>query len=248
VSQRFDLGVHFSLRGEHDRALRAFEEVVKDEPMNPRAWSHLGMSLAHLGRGPEAEAALARALSIVPANGEAWFHLGVARGLRGEWGEASSAFRRAVAYLPEDLVAWHRLGVALAECGEEDAASAAFERALVLSRETGIATMESGALSRPDTHLAEGPEPEGRREARSWIDLAMSLLSLGEEEEAIAAYERALSLDPESAHRSLFRPMLRLVTVAAGQPVDDEPMGPTSPIPRPTRRATPDAPPRPEFG
>ncbi|MCI4367684.1 MAG: tetratricopeptide repeat protein, partial [Thermoplasmata archaeon] len=172
----------------------------------------------------------------------------IARGLRGEWGEAASAFRRAVAYLPEDLVAWHRLGVAFSECGEEDSASAAFERALVLSRETGIASMESGVVSEPDPHLSEVPEPEGRREARSWIDLAMSLLSLGEEEEAIAAYERALSLDAESAHRSLFRPMLRLVTVASGQPVDDEPMGPTSPLPRPTRRAAPLPPPRPDVG
>jgi Flp pilus assembly protein TadD len=244
VSQRFDLGVHFSLQGEYDRAVRAFEEVVKDEPMNPRAWSYLGMALAHLGRGGDAEAALSRALALVPANGEAWFHLGIARGLRGEWGEAASAFRRAVAFLPEDLVAWHRLGVALAECGEEDGSSAAFERALVLSRETGIATMESGVVSTPDPHLTEVPEPEGRREARSWIDLAMSLLSLGEEEEAIAAYERALSLDADSAHRSLFRPMLRLVTVASGQPVDDEPMGPAYPLPRPTRRPMPPPAPR----
>ncbi|MCI4367685.1 MAG: tetratricopeptide repeat protein, partial [Thermoplasmata archaeon] len=74
MSQRFDLGVHFTLRGEHDRAVRAFEEVVKDEPFNPRAWSYLGMALAHLGRGAEAEASLSRALSLVPANGEAWFH------------------------------------------------------------------------------------------------------------------------------------------------------------------------------
>jgi Flp pilus assembly protein TadD len=247
VSQRFDLGVHFSLRGEYDRAIRAFEEVLRDEPLNARAWSYLGMAMAHQGRGADAEAALSKALSLVPANGEAWFHLGVARGLRGEWGEAAVAFRRAVAYLPEDLVAWHRLGVALSECGESDSASAAFERALVLSRETGIATMESGGLSHSDAHVTEVPEPEGRREARSWIDLAMSLLSLGEEEEAVSAYERALSLDPDTAHRSLFRPMLRLVTVASGQPVDDEPMGPASPLPRPTRRAAPPGSPRPEL-
>jgi hypothetical protein len=76
----------------------------------------------------------------------------------------------------------------------------------------------------------------------------MSLLSLGEEEEAVAAYERALSLDADTAHRSLFRPMLRLVTVAAGHPVDDEPMGPLSPLPRPTRRAGPGGPQRPDVG
>ena len=235
VSQRFDLGVHYTLQGEYDRAIRAFEEVLREEPMNGRAWSYLGMAYAHLGRGPEAEGALSKSLALAPVNGEAWFHLGVSRGLRGEWREAASAFRRAVAQLPEDLVAWHRLGVALSECGEEEAASAAFERALVLSRETGISDSEGAPVGGPDIHLTEAAEPEGQREARSWIDLALSLLSLGEEEEAVAAYERALSLDPQRAHASLFRPMLQLLTVAAGNPIEDEPLGPSSPIPMPDR-------------
>ena len=247
MSQRFDLGVHFTLSGEHDRAARAFEEVLRDEPMNGRAWAYLGIAYAHLGRGPDAEAALSRSLGLIPSNGEAWFHLGVSRGLRGEWDEAASAFRRAVAYLPDDLVAWHRLGVALSESGDEESAAAAFERALVLSRETGGLTPESPVPQRPDAHLKEVQEPEGPREARSWLDLALSLLSLGEEEEAMAAYERALALDPPGAHRSLFRPMLQLLTAAAGAPVDEEPMGPVSPIPRPRPGPAGLSAPRPEL-
>lgn len=247
MGQRFDLGVHFTLRGEYDRAARCFEDVLREEPANGRAWAYLGIAYAHLGRGADAEQALARSLSLIPSNGEAWFHLGVSRGLRGEWGEAATAFRRAVAYLPEDLVAWHRLGVALSESGDEDAASVAFERALVLSRETGAGNLEEPVPERPDPHLTEVAEPEGPREARSWLDLALSLLSLGEEEEAIAAYERALSLDPERARRSLFRPMLGLLTVAAGRPIDDEPMGPASPLPRPRPGPSMGPAPRPEL-
>ena len=234
MGQRFDLGVHFTLAGEYDRAVRSYETVVRDEPLNGRAWAYLGMAYAHMGRGPEAEAALSRSLAIAPVNGEAWFHLGVSRGLRGEWSEAAVAFRRAVAQLPDDLVAWPRLGVALSECGEEEAASTAFERALVLSRETGIDVIREPGLEDGDAHLEEPTEPEGRRESRSWVDLALSLLSLGEEEEAIAAYERALTLDPETAHRSLFRPMLQLVSAASGRPIEDEPLGPYRPLPRPS--------------
>jgi len=241
VSQRFDIGVHYFLRGEYDRAARAFQDVLLDEPMSARAWSYRGISLAHLGRGPEAEQALSRAIELGPQNGEAWFHLGVARSLRSEWPEAVSAYRHAVAYLPEDLVAWHRLGVALAETGDESGASAAFERALVLSRETGTAPLEEPAPGpRVDAHLAEAGEREGGRESQSWIDLALSLLSLGEEEEALAAYDRAFTLDPNRARRSLFGPMLRLLTAAAGKPLGEEgadsgPLGPPSPVRRPTR-------------
>jgi tetratricopeptide (TPR) repeat protein len=253
VSQRFDIGVHYFLKGEYDRAARAFQDVLLDEPLNARAWSYRGISLAHLGRSAEAEQALSRSIELGPQDGEAWFHLGVARSLRAEWPEAVSAYRHAVAYLPDDLVAWHRLGVALAESGDETAASAAFERALVLSRETGTPPLEEPMPGpKADPHLTEAGEREGGREAQSWIDLALSLLSLGEEEEALAAYDRAFTLDPNRARRSLFAPMLRLLTAAAGKPLDDEPpdsgpVGPVRPIRRPTPMAGPSESGRPEI-
>jgi tetratricopeptide (TPR) repeat protein len=240
VSQRFDIGVHYFLKGEYERAARAFQDVLLDEPLNGRAWSYRGIALAHLGHGAEAEQALSRAIELGPQNGEAWFHLGVARSLRSEWPEAVSAYRHAVAYLPEDLVAWHRLGVALAESGDEISATAAFERALVLSRETGQAPLEEPLPGpRLDPHLSEVGEKEGIREAQSWIDLALSLLSLGEEEEALAAYDRAFTLDPNRARRSLFQPMLRLLTAASGQPLEDEPVDEAPMGPQPPRRPAP---------
>ncbi|MFI5413808.1 MAG: tetratricopeptide repeat protein, partial [Candidatus Lutacidiplasmatales archaeon] len=165
--------------------------------------------------------------------GEAWFHLGVARSLREEWGEAASAYRRAVALAPDDMVAWHRLGVALAESGEEPSASAAFERALVLSR--SLPTDETPELPRPtfDDHVEEGGAREGAREAKSWLDLALSLLSLGDEDAAVAAYERAYTLDSTRAQNSLFRPMLRLLTAVEGGPDPGEEEYPIPPRPRP---------------
>jgi len=238
LSQRFDLGVHYLLRGEYENAVRAFRDVVREEPTDAGAWSYYGLCLAHLGRAAEAESALARAIQLSPANGEAWFHLGVARSLREEWGEAASAYRRAVALSPEDLVAWHRLGVAFAESGDEPAASVAFERALVLSR----ALPSDGPEAEPrghgpvDDHVEEVGAREGGREAKSWIDLALSLLSLGDEEAAVAAYERAYTLDPNWAQASLFRPMLRLVTAVSGGPEPPSDGDPAPIVPRPRPR------------
>jgi tetratricopeptide (TPR) repeat protein len=233
--------MHYFLQEDWRQAVRAFREALWEQPREARAWSYLGMSLAHLGQGGEAEAALSRALALAPGDGEAWFHLGVARSLRGEWNPAVSAYRRAVAYLPGDLVAWHRLGVALAECGDKDAATAAFERALVLSRETGAPL--PGELPRTGAsehdHLAEAGVREDAREVESWLSLSLALLSLGDEEEAMAAYERAYTIDPERARRSLFRPMLQLLTLAQGEPVEDEA---DRPAPAPSDRR-----PRPEL-
>ena len=236
MNQRADLGVHYLLRGEYDRAVRAFLDVIRENPNDASAWSYYGISLAHIGRAAEAEAALARAIQLSPGNGEAWFHLGVARSLREEWSDAASAYRRAVALAPDDMVAWHRLGVALAESGEESGASAAFERALVLSR--AVPTDEDEPAARPkfDDHVDESGAREGSREAKSWLDLSLSLLSLGDEDAAVAAYERAYTLDPTRAQNSLFRPMLRLLTAVNGGP---EPTPEEYPMPlRPRPRAS----------
>lgn len=211
-----DLGIAQYLRHRYEEAASAFRELLRGDPSNAAAWSFYGMSLAHLGRAADAEAALSKAVELAPQNAEAWFHLGVARGLREEWTDAASAYRRAVAIAPTDVVAWHRLGVASAEAGDESAASAAFERALVLSRELPTPEVAPARpASRLDDHVEEPGAREGGREAKSWLDLALSLLSLGDQEEAIAAYERAYTLDPARARASLFRPMLRLVTTVA---------------------------------
>ncbi|MGA9840107.1 MAG: tetratricopeptide repeat protein [Thermoplasmata archaeon] len=232
MSQRFDLGVHHFLRREYELAQRAFRDLVREDPNDASAWSYYGICLAHLGQAAEAEGALSRAVALAPTNGEAWFHLGVARSVREEWGTAALAYRRSVALAPEDLVAWHRLGVALAESGDETGASAAFERALVLSRDTP--STEAGARgpshAGADDHLEETGEREGIREAKSWLELALSLLSLGEEEEAVAAYDRAYTLDPERASRSLFRPMLKLLTAVEGAAAP-EPRGESAELP-----------------
>jgi tetratricopeptide (TPR) repeat protein len=233
--------VHYFLRREYAEAARAFRDAIREEPPNAAAWSYYGIALAHLGQASEAEAALSRAIALAPQDPDAWFHLGVARSLREEWGEAATAYRRAVALAPTDMVAWHRLGVALAESGDEAAAEAAFERALVISEEVPTPEGPEPAVPRvrSDDHVEERGEREGAREAKSWLDLALSLLSLGDEEEALAAYERAYTLDPERARHSLFGPMLRLVTTLQGAPEPYEPLSPSEP-PRPdTERPRP---------
>ncbi len=248
MSQQYRLGVqHLRLR-EYGRAASAFGEVVRESPHDPQAWSNYGLALTHLGRAAEAELALAKAVALAPRNGEAWFHLGVARALRDEWGDAATAYRHAVALEPDDMVAWHRLGVALAEAGDEPAAAAAFERALVLSRHVPSASGgRLTAVSRADDHSEEGGEREGAREAKSWLDLALSLLSLGDQDEAVAAYERAFTLDPERAARSLFRPMLRLLTAVGEETTASPPNGSVPPAgPLPPEAVRP--PQRPEVG
>jgi len=245
VSERFDSGVQHFGRREFDLAEQEFRDEVREHPDHSGAWSYYGICLAHLGQAREAEGALSRAIALDPQNAEAWFHLGVARSLREEWSAAALAYRRAVALAPGDMVAWHRLGVALAESGDETGAAAAFERALVLSRAepSQDAALRAGGRALGEDHVDESAQREGGHEAKSWLELALSLLTLGEEEEAIAAYDRAYTLDPERASRSLFRPMLKLLTAVQGAGVPEPPTTPIEGPERPKRPLVrPDAP------
>jgi Flp pilus assembly protein TadD len=248
MSKQFEVGIQHIRARQYAPAADEFLEIVRESPTDATAWSYYGIALAHLGRGADAEAALSKAISLAPQNEDAWFHLGIARGLRDEWADAARAYQRAVALAPNDMVAWHRLGVALAESGDESGAAVAFERALVLSREVDAGPNAEAAppAHRLDDHVDEAGEREGAREAKSWLDLALSLLSLGDEEEAVAAYERAYNLDPDRAQRSLFHPMLRLLTAVAGDGSEER----EAPLPnRPDRPGGIRPPePRPEVG
>jgi Flp pilus assembly protein TadD len=247
VTREFDVGLELFARKEYSRATKAFEEVLLGDPHHARAWSYLGICLAHMGRAPEAEQALQRALQIAPNNGEGWFHLGIAQCLEADWPRAAETFRHAAALMPHDMAAWHRLGVALAESDDIEGSAAAFERALILSRETGTVDR---TLRHPhgsgDDHLSEPGEREGPKEAESWISLALSLLTLGDVEEAVAAYERGFSVDPDRARHSMFRPMLKLLTATSDGSAQDLPGdrafddAPESPIRPPPRPAPPD--------
>lgn len=243
MTREFDVGLELFARKEYVRASKAFEEVLLGDPHHARAWSYLGISLAHMGRAPEAEQALQRALQLAPTNGEGWFHLGVAQCLEADWPRAADTLRHAAALMPDDMAAWHRLGVALAEAGDIEGSAAAFERALILSRETGPGDRGPRRLhASGDDHLSEPGQREGPKEAESWLSLALSLLTLGDVEEAVAAYERGYSVDPDRARHSMFRPMLKLLSATSdgsgevlpgGRAFDDAPASPIRPPPRP---------------
>lgn len=90
-------------------ALVAFQEAVKIDPQNGRAWSDLAYATTlawHVTRGNapaigrRAEAAAARAVTLCPVIAEAWIRQAVALDMQGRKEDAARSFRQAITLAP----------------------------------------------------------------------------------------------------------------------------------------------------
>ena len=153
------------LREAEERASALLRAQAESGPL----WKIL--SVARLGQGKDALAALRRAAELLPEDPEALGNLGGALNARGEWEAALVSLRRALNLEP-------RNPQALVDAGDA-------QRALGRPRE---------ALSLYQWALQIEPQ---RREALN--NLGSALLDLQQPAQAAACYQRALALKPDDA-------------------------------------------------
>ena len=88
------LGVAEGRSGQHELALRRFEQAVQARPSYAEAWYNLGTAYGTLGDHRRAAEAFRRTVSLRPEDARAWFNLAIAYLALGELGEAADIERR----------------------------------------------------------------------------------------------------------------------------------------------------------
>jgi Flp pilus assembly protein TadD len=135
---------------------------------------------------------------------------GTANERTGDYVGAQRAYRRGLELEPENVDLLNALGWALFQEGKSDEAVVAYERALAVDpnhlkarNNAALATVELGQLDKAAFHFRKSLEVEPKSEIYS--DLGFVLYQMGEREEAVASYEKAIELDPDcaSAHVNL---------------------------------------------
>jgi tetratricopeptide (TPR) repeat protein len=156
-------------------ALAAIRRAAELAPEDAAVQGSLGDFLFSQGQRPEAATAYRRGLELAPEDGALALRLGEVLLADGQPGEAAEAFRQAVGLRPGEATPRLRLATALARAGKADEAVAQFEEV-----------------------LAEKPD-DAVRQAQLRVDYGNLLADVGRTEEALAAYRRALELDPQLA-------------------------------------------------
>ena len=113
-------------------------------------------------------------------NPQAWFDLGFAQSHLGKTADSIAAYERAAQLSPKWFEAQQNLGLALAKSGDFPAAAAALKIAVTLKPTTG----GDKALS------------------QAWISLAQ-VTEDSQPQEALAAYQKAVELDPANPEAQL---------------------------------------------
>lgn len=177
VPARFALTNMLS-RKDLDGALAEAKKLVVDSPGSPEAQVLLGKLLLRKNDFDGALPPLKKAVEIAPKIAEAWALLGTAYQYTGESDDAADAYKKAVELDPGNLEYRTTFGILLG---------------IVKEHEAGIAELKK-VVANP-----------AYKKADAWINLGWIYRNTDPKriEESLAAYKKALEIDPKSAQSAL---------------------------------------------
>jgi protein O-GlcNAc transferase len=165
-----DQALHFHGAGDLTRASALYQQILDSDPTNADALHLLGVVAHQRGEHEDAVTKIRQAIRINPGVAEYHNNLGEALRALGQVTAATAAYREALRLRADFVEVHNNLGLALHQQGELAHAAMSFQRALAL---------------KPD--------------AETFCNLGNVLRDQNAWDDAIAAYERALMLDPEFA-------------------------------------------------
>jgi tetratricopeptide (TPR) repeat protein len=143
---RWMYGSYLAREGMFDDALQEFAAALEEDPDDPVIHTERGVTLAFMGRLPEAEAAFERVLEIDSEEGWVLVLLALTRFesaldrsvLESEMEEIAALLDQGARLLPEDLEAQLLAALAQGSLGDEDRALEMLERARLIAEEEDL--------------------------------------------------------------------------------------------------------------
>lgn len=188
--------------GRNEEALSYFNQALEIEPDSIDILDDKGFTLCVMGKHSEALQIFQKVIQLNPYYIEAWNNNGLCLLELGRYDEADTMFNEAILLDPDDPVYWNNKGLALFNAGKTKDALSAYEMAVRIhtishheNDEIGSnyeQSMRDDAISNEISKLSRN----NPLDAKLWVDLCLLYSSYNEKNEAQAAYERAVQLDP----------------------------------------------------
>jgi serine/threonine-protein kinase len=196
------LGMVLNGTGEYEKAAAEFNLALNREPTNDLFYSGLATAYEKLRRPVDAEQTYRRAIELRPHYWAGYDRLGSYYYRLGRYDQAIAAFQQVVALTPDSVRGYSSLGAAYFRKDRTTEAIAAFQKSLSI-KPNYIAAFNLGTLYYVGGDYRRAVE--AFRKALSleqgnyqiWGYLGGSLESIGESDQAKAAYKRARELAEE---------------------------------------------------
>nr|MDO8087158.1 tetratricopeptide repeat protein [Candidatus Sigynarchaeum springense] len=201
------------------QAVKTFRKVLAINPRDQKAWSYLGFALIEMHDAPGAIKAWRESLALDPGNARDWYNLGVALETQGDMIGAMDAYEQATSNDPQNYEAWVAIGKLLDQDEDFSGAINSYRKAIDIEPGYADAWNNLSCSLNKKAFLGKGMNEaqidaiildaiDAARNAISLSpDIAIFHTTLGEALEAnkdldgaIAAYHKALELDPNEEY------------------------------------------------
>jgi tetratricopeptide (TPR) repeat protein len=204
------VGKVFEANGQLEQASNAYRRALEADPAFAPA--RLALIQAELNRGNR-DVALAEAKKVateMPSSPDIQLLIGEMSVRKGDYAEALAYLEKAVKGLPGNPDGWALLGRSYHAVRRYDEAAEAFGKAVELSpanvnyRSTyGLILGQAGDLEKGLAELQKVTASPGYKDAAGWANLGWIYRNLNRPQESIAAYQKALELDPKQEQAAL---------------------------------------------
>jgi tetratricopeptide (TPR) repeat protein len=195
--------------GKPDLGVAMLEESVRKNAGDPSAYIALAQMYGDLDRGPQAVKVLQDAQAKFPDETTITFELGAAFDKQKKYSDAEAVFKQLLVKDPDNAAALNYLGYMLAERGERlDESVDYVKKALAIEPDNGSYLDSLGWAYYKSDKLALAEDTLKRAAEQLKTNSVIQdhygdvLLKLGRYEEAIAAFNRALTGDGDSIDRA----------------------------------------------
>lgn len=202
------------LAGDTRRAKDFFEEALKQQPDSIMVRSEFGMLEASLGENKDARREFLSVLRFAPGSTDTRVNLGLLLAGEGDAAGAAAQYREALRWQTNSVEARVNLANLLASQGENGEALTLLEQSVALAPENPIVRYNFARVLASENRTAEAvtnfqfalrqqPDLTKSEEGAMRLDLGNALARLGQDDEALDAFARAVQLLPGVADAHL---------------------------------------------